>query len=131
MEFIERIKKMIPDAEALLEVNQEWKSIRVNTLKIDRDSLFERLEEKFEIREMPWYENGFFIKDEDNIAKTEEYYLGYYYIQEASSMLPPLVMDLQQKDFVFDLCAAPGSKTTQIAMMLENTGVIIANDVKL
>jgi len=131
MEFMERIKKMIPDAETLLEINQEWKSIRVNTLKIDRDSLLKRLEGKFEIKEMPWYENGFFIKDEDNIAKTEEYYLGYYYIQEASSMLPPLVMDLQQKDFVFDLCAAPGSKTTQIAMMLENTGLIIANDIKL
>ncbi len=127
--FEERIKKMIKDVEKLLNSSQEWKSIRVNTLKIDREKLFKRLCNKFEIKEMPWYENGFFIKGD--ISKTIEYYLGYYHIQEASSMLPPLIMELEKNDKVLDLCAAPGSKTTQIAMIMENNGIIVANDISI
>jgi len=118
---------MIPDADAFMEAEQEWKSIRVNTLKIEKEALMERLQERYELREMPWYENGIFIKGED-ISKNREYYLGYYHIQEAASMLPPLVLN-PGNEFVLDMCAAPGSKTTQMAMMMENEGMIIANDV--
>jgi len=125
--FEERIKSMIPDAEKLFSASTEWKSIRVNTLKIGRDELLERLSEKFEVREMPWYENGFFIKGD--ITKSLEYYLGYYHVQEAGSMLPPLVMLPDKNDCIIDICAAPGSKTTQMAMMMENEGIIFANDV--
>jgi len=125
----ERVAKMIPDADAFFSAKQEWKSIRVNTLKIDRDKLLRRLQERYEIKEMPWYENGFFIKGE-NIAKNMEHYLGYYHIQEAASMLPPLVLQ-PEKDFIIDACAAPGSKTTQLAMMMNNGGVIVANDVSI
>lgn len=125
--FEKRIRTMIPDAEKLFSVIQEWKSIRANTLKIDRDELLERLLEKFEIKEMPWYENGFFIKGD--ITKTLEYYLGYYHVQEAGSMLPPIALSPDKKDCIIDMCAAPGSKTTQMAMMMENTGTIFANDV--
>ncbi len=121
---------MVRDADKIFEVEQEWKSIRVNTIKIDREKLYERLCRNFEIREIPWYENGFFVK-EGEISKTVEYYLGYYHIQEASSMLPPLAMQLEKNDNVLDLCAAPGSKTTQMAMMMENNGLIIANDVNI
>lgn len=128
--FRERIEQMISDADAFFAAEQKWKSIRANTLKISREELLERLREKYEIKEMPWYENGFFIKGED-IAKNIEYYLGYYHIQEAASMLPPLVMELERKDFIIDLCAAPGSKTTQLAMMMENSGIIIANDISI
>ncbi len=128
--FRERIARMIPDADAFFSAEQKWKSIRVNTLKISREELLERLRERYEIKEMPWYENGFFIKGE-NIAKNIEYYLGYYHIQEAASMLPPLVMEVGQHEFIIDACAAPGSKTTQLAMMMENRGVIIANDANI
>jgi len=118
---------MISDADAFMEARQEWRSIRVNTLKIDRDELMERLQERYEIKEMPWYENGLFIKGE-NISKNMEYYLGYYHIQEAASMIPPLLLNPEKNEIVIDLCAAPGSKTTQMAMMMENYGIIIAND---
>jgi len=118
---------MISDADAFMEARQEWRSIRVNTLKIDRDELMERLQERYEIKEMPWYENGLFIKGE-NISKNMEYYLGYYHIQEAASMIPPLLLNPEKNEIIIDLCAAPGSKTTQMAMMMENYGIIIAND---
>ncbi|MFH1290261.1 MAG: RsmB/NOP family class I SAM-dependent RNA methyltransferase, partial [Nanoarchaeota archaeon] len=60
-----------------------------------------------------------------------EHQLGYYYIQEISSMLPPLALDPQPGELILDLFASPGSKTTQIAARMENKGTIIANDLKL
>ena len=58
-----------------------------------------------------------------------EHLLGYYYIQEIASMLPIIVLNPQKDETVLDLCSAPGSKTTQIASEMENTGTIIANEV--
>lgn len=65
-----------------------------------------------------------------NVAgKTLEFILGKYYIQSLSSMIPPLVLNPSTSDKVLDLCAAPGSKTTQLAEMMSNTGTLIANEV--
>lgn len=104
------------------------KAIRVNTIKIDKESLIERL--NWEIEQIPWIESGLFVYNK-NLANTLEYYLGYYYIQDAASMIPPLLLDAKEKDIVLDITASPGSKTTQIAAMMNNKGVIIANDSNL
>lgn len=61
-------------------------------------------------------------------GKTLEFILGKYYIQSLSSMIPPLVLNPTSSDKVLDLCAAPGSKTTQLAEMMNNTGTLIANE---
>lgn len=65
------------------------------------------------------------------LGRALEHILGYYYIQEISSMLPVLVLDPKPGEKVLDLCASPGSKTTQIAARMNNQGLIIANEVKL
>ncbi|KAA0002530.1 MAG: RsmB/NOP family class I SAM-dependent RNA methyltransferase [Thermoplasmata archaeon] len=126
--FEDRLKKMLPDYEKFF-ISPEWKSIRVNTLKISKEKLLEKID--FEVKEMPWYEYGLWAKGE--ISRSLEYYMGYYHIQEAGSMIPPLFLPLREdkKSIVIDACAAPGSKTTQMAMMMENSGVIIANDVNI
>ncbi|GAB4183864.1 MAG: hypothetical protein Kow00108_21180 [Calditrichia bacterium] len=62
------------------------------------------------------------------VGKTLSHFLGHIYIQDLSSMIPPLVLDPQPGDIVLDMSAAPGSKTTQIAALMENEGVLIAND---
>jgi 16S rRNA C967 or C1407 C5-methylase (RsmB/RsmF family) len=41
-------------------------------------------------------------------------------------MLPVLVLDPESGDTILDVCAAPGSKTTQLAMIMENVGHIFA-----
>lgn len=65
------------------------------------------------------------------LGRTLEHLLGYYYVQEIASMLPILVLEPEKQEKILDLAAAPGSKTTQIASELANTGLIIANDVSL
>jgi tRNA (cytosine34-C5)-methyltransferase len=54
--------------------------------------------------------------------------IGYITRQETVSMIPPVVLQPQPTDFVLDMCAAPGSKTSQILEQLQNGGCIIAND---
>lgn len=114
------------------------KSIRCNTLKISPKKLKEILEEKSWKINQPFlkqgYEEIFIVENQlepGELGKSKEHLLGYYYIQEISSMLPIISLRPQQGDYFLDVCASPGSKTTQAAAKMKNKGVLIANDVKL
>ena len=110
------------------------KSIRINTLKIDVDECVKMLESKgWELKQVPWCSNGFWVenRNEEQLGNTLEHFMGYYYVQEASSMIPPIVLQPEEKDFVLDIAAAPGSKTTQMAEMMKNKGCIVANDIQI
>lgn len=60
------------------------------------------------------------------IKGTRAFYDGKIYLQSIASMLPVLVLEPQSGETILDICAAPGSKTTQMAMMMRNTGKIVA-----
>jgi NOL1/NOP2/sun family putative RNA methylase len=103
-------------------------SIRVNTLKAKVEYVMERLSEIL-TSQVPWCEEGFYINTDD-FGRIPEHQLGVIFAQEASSMIPPVVMEVEPKMVVLDIAAAPGAKTTQIAQYMENEGCIVANDVK-
>lgn len=109
------------------------KSIRANTLKMDPAELQRRLEPDWNLTPVPWCKEGFFLTYRHgkrfDIGNLPEHQLGYFYVQDAASMIPPVVLGPQPGELVLDLCAAPGSKTTQLAAYMRNTGVLIANDV--
>jgi len=106
------------------------RSIRVNTLKISIEELKKRLEKKWELRQIPWSKEGFWIEGgRVDAGNSIEHMLGYFYIQEAASMIPPLALNPLENDIILDSCAAPGSKTSQLAALMNNKGLIIANDV--
>ncbi|MFQ5532124.1 MAG: NOL1/NOP2/sun family putative RNA methylase, partial [Candidatus Nanoarchaeia archaeon] len=65
------------------------------------------------------------------LGRALEHLLGYYYIQELASMLPVIALNPKPGETILDLCSAPGSKTTQLASYMNNTGTIIANEVSL
>jgi 16S rRNA (cytosine1407-C5)-methyltransferase len=65
------------------------------------------------------------------ISKTIEHFLGFFYIQSLSSMLPVEFLDTGNDHTILDLCSAPGSKTTQAGIILKNKGAILANDVNI
>src|SRR3989344_6641879 len=106
------------------------KSIRTNTLKISIPELKERLAD-FKFQQVPWVKEGFWISGErTDLGNLPEHSLGYFYVQEAASMIPPVVLNPRENELILDLAAAPGSKTTQMAAMMQNQGIIIANDIK-
>jgi NOL1/NOP2/sun family putative RNA methylase len=64
-------------------------------------------------------------------GKMIENMLGFIHIQEEVSFIPPLVLDPKPGQTVLDLCAAPGSKTTQICQAMNNLGLVVANEPSL
>jgi len=111
------------------------RSIRVNTLKISVAAFLDLVAPyAWQLTPVPWCEEGFWIEREDEeslpLGSTAEHLSGLFYIQEASSMLPvsALFADGNQPQRVMDVAAAPGSKTTQIAARMDNTGAILANE---
>ncbi|MFX0167983.1 MAG: RsmB/NOP family class I SAM-dependent RNA methyltransferase [Candidatus Hodarchaeota archaeon] len=104
--------------------------VRINTLKVNLQRGFDQLK-ALDIApiSLPWFAAGFRVTGNlEQLPFTREYALGYYYIQEGGSMIPPITLDPQSSHTILDLCAAPGSKTTQLAQIMRNQGVIIAND---
>ena len=101
--------------------------LRVNNLKISTEEFLKI--SPFKLKPIPWIENGFYYDEEDKPAKHPYYFAGLYYIQEPSAMTPANVLPINKGDVVFDMCAAPGGKSTELAAKLDNTGLLITNDI--
>jgi len=113
----------------LLKANEKLltPSIRVNTLKIDKDALKNRLLSKgFKLESIDWIHCGLKIKKSPlNLGSTHEYLQGFYYIQSIAPMLPALILNPNPSDIVIDMCAAPGGKATHLAQIMNNEGNLI------
>jgi NOL1/NOP2/sun family putative RNA methylase len=131
--FMERYTGIVDDMEAFASsmCAKAPKSFRVNTIKADADEVQKRFEGYgIGVKRMRWYPDAF-ISENPDISSTTEHFLGHIYIQELPSMLPPLlVREELHGAFVLDCCAAPGSKTTQLAAIMQNSGILVANDIE-
>jgi NOL1/NOP2/sun family putative RNA methylase len=121
--FLKRYKSIGGDIAEIAPRN----SIRVNTSKISVQALSERLSRRGVIFEkIPFSPNGLYCKSRFSLGSAPEYLMGYYYVQEPASMLPAIALEPKENEMVLDMCAAPGSKTTQISEIMKNRGTIIA-----
>lgn len=133
--FLEKLDDFVPadKKQTVLEsfLHRKPSTFRANTLKITADELEKELKTLgIEIERVPWYKDAFVLKNvpQKVLAETKFYKEGYLYVQSLSSMIPPLVLEPQPNEIILDMTAAPGSKTTQIAMLMNNTGTLVAND---
>ena len=136
--FPEWIIKMIEDqygeedVEEILEGLNERPSVtvRVNTLKSDYDTVFDMLQENgYDVEEGIIAPEAIVINGGKNIEDNPLFKEGFITVQDESAMLISPLLDLEERDIVLDLCAAPGGKTTHIAEILNNTGRVYASDV--
>lgn len=116
----------------LLKANNETPklSIRTNTLKVTKKQLIESLtKESVEIFTDTFVKEAIHIRNLGNIEDMEIYHKGFFQIQDESSMLVGHVVDPKPGEFIIDVCAAPGGKTTHIAQLMKNEGKIVARDI--
>ncbi len=134
-EFIEGLYGLFSQAvaERILKGMGERRSttFRANTLKADGAEILRFLHDgHIKYRRPPWYADAFVLAElgEREVGKWDLYRDGRIYVQGLSSMVPALALAPKPGDRVLDLAAAPGSKTTQMAAMMENRGAILANE---
>lgn len=128
--FVERMKKMLGEEfPSFLASYEETKSqaLRLNPLKGEGRRFLEL--SPFSLSPVPWEENGFYFEEADRPGKHPYHEAGVYYIQEASAMVPAMLLDAQPGERILDLCAAPGGKSTQIAAAMRGEGILVCNEI--
>ena len=135
--LVEVIFQIFPPSEAVefIEANESQRplTIRTNTLKTKRKDLAKELIKRGVSLDpvAEWSKVGLKIYESQvPIGATPEYLAGHYILQSPSSFLPCMTLAPQPNERILDMAAAPGGKTTYIAQLMKNTGVLVANDLK-
>ncbi len=120
-------------AALLTELNQPLlQALRVNPLKTDAHTALPAWAQRYgwQVQPVPYCDHGWWIHSAQTpISQTPEHRLGFYYIQDAASMLPVELFDFpEHPPLILDLAASPGGKTTHIIAKTGDRGLVIAND---
>ncbi|MGI9173850.1 MAG: RsmB/NOP family class I SAM-dependent RNA methyltransferase [Rhodothermales bacterium] len=134
--FVERLEAIVP-AERFEGVVAAFRrpaatGFRVNTLKATRSDVRASLErEGVGFHDVSWKPDAFWVEAEERAAllASAAYQAQAIYVQNLASMVPPLALAPKPGERVLDLAAAPGSKTLQMACMMEDEGEIAAVEV--
>lgn len=103
-------------------------TVRMNPLKATPERAVTALEnEDINVKQREWH-SGVVEVDIDKPGNTWPYVHGWITGQEEVSVVPPAVLDPEPGEVVWDACAAPGSKTTQLAAETDDCGLVVAND---
>jgi ribosomal RNA methyltransferase Nop2 len=122
------------EAIELFEANETPRpvTIRANTLRTRRRDLAQALINRgvnLEPIAGKWTKVGLQVFESSvPIGATPEYLAGHYMLQAASSFLPVIALAPQPNERVLDMASAPGGKSTYLSALMQNTGVIFAND---
>jgi len=107
--FAERYKSLLgKEYDTFIEYSLTFprRSLRVNTIKISISELKKRLEKRWELTQIPWCKEGFWIKhikgERRDIGNLIEHQLGYFHVQESASMIPPLVLDPKPNELILE-----------------------------
>ena len=129
--FLQRMQSMLKeDYDAYLQTLNlpAYRGIRANLLKISAEKLAER--NFTELKPSLFAPEGFYLEHDPQSLGNHIYHRqGLFYMQEPSASSAVTILDPQPGDWVLDLCAAPGGKSTQIASRIGHEGFLIANEI--
>jgi NOL1/NOP2/sun family putative RNA methylase len=122
--FIERTSVFDTPAHSFIDIYNERpaQGFRINPLKQPPASFLSNF------KRIPWEKNGFYY-EEEKLGHHPYHHAGAFYIQEPSAMAVVNVMDIEPHHVVLDVSAAPGGKSTHIASLLSNEGLLISNEI--
>lgn len=101
--------------------------LRINTLKISIDEFLQI--NPFTTEKIPWVKEGYFYPNNERPGKHPYHEAGLYYIQEPSAMAVGELVDPKPGEYILDLCAAPGGKTTHLASKMNGEGLLVSNEI--
>lgn len=130
-EFLVRMRHDLgSEYEAFLSSYEEERAmgLRRNPLKEPDKELFEA-KMPFTLTPVPWSGTGYYYLEKERPGKHPLHETGVYYIQEPSAMAVAELADVKPGEYVLDICAAPGGKTTQLAGAMQGQGLLVANEI--
>ncbi len=128
--FVAKMQQLLGDEYAsFLAAFERERSLglRVNTLKINADELQRRV--PWQLVSIPWCPSGFYYDAADQPGKHAWHAAGAYYLQDPSAMAVGELAAPQPGERVLDLCAAPGGKATHLSALMQDAGLLVANEV--
>ena len=126
--FFERMKLIYdaPDEVAGWYSSTHGRGLRINPLKLPSERAGEL---GFSLEPVPFSPLGFRLTDEnERPGRSAWHHAGAFYMQEPSAMSAVTALDPQPGERILDMCAAPGGKSTQIAALLKQSGLLFANE---
>lgn len=125
VEFIEKYQNLLGEEEsskffAAID-GASKKGFRLNPLKNNYQKVHYSLDEPIEFTKDGYYG--------EVSGRDSEWTAGYVYSQDPSAMYPAVSLDVKPGEKVLDLCAAPGGKSTALASMLGDKGLLVANEI--
>lgn len=130
-DFFDKYRDVIPDYEDFVESLRGPlpSCLRINTLFSDPQRIVSALRAiGVELIPTPLGPEFWLAPQWKEVGRSPFHCFGLIYSQALSSGIPPVALSPGPEDLVLDLCAAPGSKTTQMAALMRNRGRIVAND---
>ncbi|MCU0510327.1 MAG: RsmB/NOP family class I SAM-dependent RNA methyltransferase [Anaerolineae bacterium] len=131
--FLQRMRTLLGDEFDAFKASYDKppvQGLRVNTLKTTAEQLRARL--GWDLPPVPWSADAFVVdagEGETRPGKHPYHAAGLYYLQDPSAMAPVELLDPKPGEFVLDLAAAPGGKSTHIAARLRGEGLLVSNEV--
>ncbi|MGI6608658.1 MAG: RsmB/NOP family class I SAM-dependent RNA methyltransferase [Erysipelotrichaceae bacterium] len=127
--FLDEMKQMLnsQDFDRFIRSLSEplYKALRINRLKAD----YQTISQEIELLEKTVFdEDTYYLQSEDRPGKHPYHLAGLFYLQEPSASMAVNALDIEEGDWVLDLCAAPGGKSTQILSKLNRTGFLLSNE---
>ncbi|HSG89727.1 MAG TPA: RsmB/NOP family class I SAM-dependent RNA methyltransferase [Pseudomonadales bacterium] len=106
-------------------------TVATNTSRLTGAAMAALCADHLSLTPVDWFPGAYRLHHEDRPGRHWSWSAGLYTVQEEASLVPVRMLDARPGQRVLDLCAAPGNKTVQIALMLDNRGTLIANDIKM